>query len=91
MFAGNSTGWMKVAEVDVNNCPSRLRSHALNCVKTCIVNQDTQAATLRYPVHDIQYTAISVRVHAYPIGTLYGFFSLNETKLLGHQRQETTI
>ena len=36
-FGGNSTGWMRVAELDVNNCSPGLRREITNSVNTCVV------------------------------------------------------
>ena len=36
-FGGNSTGWMRVAELDVNNCPPGLRHEITSSVHTCVV------------------------------------------------------
>ena len=36
-FGGNSTGWMKIAELDVNNCLPGPRRQITNTVNTCVV------------------------------------------------------
>ena len=84
-FGGNSTGWMRIAELDIKKCPSGMRTYTVNSVNTCVVVQETQGCTsIRYPVHGIQYTTVSGRAQAYQIGTLDVFFYLT-TKVLGLQ------
>ena len=79
-FGGNSTGWMRVAELDVNNCPPGMTTYTImNSTNTCVVVQDTLGCTtIRYPVHGIQYKTVSGRVQAYQIGTLDGFLSYDQ-------------
>ena len=76
-FGGNSTGWMRVTELDVNNCPPGMTTYTImNSTNTCVVVQCTLGCTtIRYSVHGIQYTTISGRIQAYQIGSLDGFFS----------------
>ncbi len=35
-FGGDSKGWMRVAKLDVNNCPSGLMAHTSGSIKTCV-------------------------------------------------------
>ena len=73
-FGGNSTGWMRVAELDVNNCPSGLRHQITKSVKTCVVKQDNAGCTeINYPVNNIQYTKITGQIRGYQVKSSDGF------------------
>ena len=59
-FGGNSTGWMRVAELDVNNCPPGLRHEITISVNTCVVIEDNPGCTeITYPVFNTQYTQVT--------------------------------
>ena len=69
-FGGTSTGWMRVAELDVNNCPPGLRHQTTNTVKTCVVKQDNAGCTeINYPVNNIRYTKITGQIRGYQVKT----------------------
>ena len=79
-FGGNSTGWMKVAELDVNNCPQGFRNEIVGADNTCVVFEDSAGCTeIHYPVYKIQHTKITGRIQAYQINSLDGFVSHNST------------
>ena len=81
-FGGNSTGWMRVAELDVNNCPPGLRHEITSSVNTCVVIEDNPACTeITYPVFNTQYTQITGQIRGYNIRTLDGFDSWNSNIL----------
>ena len=70
-FGGNSTGWMKVAELDVNNCPQGFRNYIVSADKTYVVSEDSAGCTeIRYPVYKIQHTKLTGRIRAYQIYSL---------------------
>ena len=78
-FGGNSTGWTRVAEVDVNNCPCGLR-HVItnNSVHTCVVKEDNASCTeINYPVYNLSYTQITGQIIGYQVGTSDGFVSVD--------------
>ena len=76
-FGGDSTGWMRVAELDVNNCPPGLRHGITNSVSTCVVIEDNAGCTeITYPVYNIQYTKITGQIRGYQVGSSDGFISL---------------
>ena len=78
-FGGNSTGWMRVAELDVNNCPPGLRPETANSVDTCVVIEDNAGCTeIVYPVYNIKYTNVTGQVRGYQIRTCDGFVSFND-------------
>ena len=79
-FGGNSTGWMRVAELDVNNCPPGMRTETVNTSTTCKVSEDGAGCTeIYYPVYNISYTQVTGRIRAYQLNTLDGFVSLDDS------------
>ena len=73
-FGGASKGWMRVAELDVNNCPPGMRTETVNTSTTCKVSEDGAGCTeIYYPVYNISYTQVTGRVRAYQINTSDGF------------------
>ena len=73
-FGGNSPGWMRVAKLDVNECPPGLMPHMSASRKTCIVIKDDAGCnTIEYSTFKISYTKITGQIRAYQIGTLDGF------------------
>ena len=77
-FGGNSTGWIRVAELDVNNCPSGLRRQITSSVYTCVVTEGTAGCTeINYPVYNLTYTQITGQVRAYQDKSSDGFESHN--------------
>ena len=81
-FGGNSTGWMRVAELDVNNCPPGLRSETTNSVDTCAVVEDNAGCTeIVYPVYNVEYTNITGQIRGYQIKTSDGFVQRNNNIL----------
>ena len=77
-FGGNSTGWMRVAELDVKNCPLGLKRKITSSVNTCVVIEDTAGCTeIAYPVYNVQYTQITGQVRGYQVKSTDGFESHN--------------
>ena len=75
-FGGNSTGWMRVAELDVNNCPPGMRTETLNTSTTYKVSEDGAGCTeIYYPVYNISYMQVTGRIRAYQIDTLDCFIT----------------
>ena len=73
-FGGTSKGWMRVAELDVNNCPPGMRTETFNTSTTCKVSEDGAGCTeIYYPVYNISYTQVTGRIRAYQVDTLDGF------------------
>ena len=73
-FGGNSTGWMRVAELDVNNCPPGLRYEITNSDNTCVVKKYSAGCTeINYPVNNTQYTLITGQIRGYTVRTMDGF------------------
>ena len=77
-FGGNSKGWMRVAELDVNNCPHGLRHEITSSVRTCVVIEDNAGCTeITYPVYNIQYIQVTGQIRGYQVKSLDGFNSHN--------------
>ena len=76
-FGGNSTGWMRVAKLDVYKCPPGLRHELTNSVNTCVVMECNAGCTeIIYPVYNTQYTQIIGQIRGYQIRSSDGFVSV---------------
>ena len=79
-FGGNSTGWMRVAELDVNNCPPGLRHEITNSVNSCVVVEDYAGCTeITYPLYNVTYTQITGQIRGYQIRSSDGFIFSNKS------------
>jgi len=78
-FGGNSTGWMKVAELDVNNCPENSFTKHVNSSNTCVVNGTEYCTIIGYQLKGIQYTKVTGRVRGYINGSVECFQPYNYT------------
>ena len=77
-FGGDSTGWMRVAKLDVNNCPPGLMAHTSGSIKTCVLTKDNAGCTeIVYCTAKISYAKITGQIRGYQIGTLDGFIGIN--------------
>ena len=73
---GNITGgWMRVAMLDVRNCPLELKPKTFNdSIKTCVVRENNPGCTsIFYSSLDIPYSKFCGRIRAYKVGTLDRF------------------
>ena len=77
-FGCNSTGRMRIAELDVNKCPSGMRTGTVNNDTTCEVSAG--CTEILYPTFNIEYTKISGKICAYQILSVDGF------KYIGNKR-----
>ena len=76
-FGGNSTGWMRAAELDVNNCFPGIRREITNSDDTCVVIEDNAGCTeINYPVYNVTYTQIAGQIRGYQIRSSDGFISV---------------
>ena len=73
---GNITGgWMRVAELDLDSCPTGLISQSFNGTRTCIRSEETPNCTsILYSSLNIQYSKICGRIRGYGVGSVDGFF-----------------
>ena len=73
-LGGSTSGWMRIAKLDVNNCPQGFRTTIHNSVNTCISSESSTGCTeIRYSTHNVRYSNMSGAVRALRIGTLDGF------------------
>ena len=80
-FGGNSTGWMRIAELDVNKCPSGMRTGRVNNDTTCEVSEDEAGCTeILYPTFQIEYTKISGKIRAYQLKSVDGFQNIQNLR-----------
>ena len=73
---GNITGgWMRVAMLDVQNCPLELKQKTFNDnITTCVVRENVQGCTsIFYSSLGIPYSKVCGRIRAYKVGTPDGF------------------
>ena len=85
-------GWMRVAKLDVQNCPLELeqkvfkndtiRGFENNSISTCVVQDNNEGCTsVFYSSHDIPYSRVCGNIRAYQVGTLDGFMTTNESNV----------
>ncbi len=74
-FGGDSIGWMRVAKLDVNNCPMGLETQNFSGnITTCVQSTYSgKCSEIIYSVNNIQYSKVTGRVRGYQIGTPDGF------------------
>ncbi len=77
-FGGDSLGWMRIAKLDVNQCPPDLMARTFGRVKACIVTEDNAGCTtLVYSTFKIDYTKITGQIRGYQNRTLDGFKNIS--------------
>ena len=80
IFGGSTSGWMRIAKLDVNNCPQGFNTTIHKSVNTCIRSDSSAGCTeIRYSSHNVRYSNISGAVRAIASGRLYGFRNVNLT------------
>ena len=73
-LGGSTTGWMRIAKLDVNNCPQGFNTTIRNSVNTCIRSESSAGCTeIHYSTHNVRYSNISGAVKALGSGRLEGF------------------
>ena len=73
---GNITGgWMRVAELDLDHCPTGLKSRYFEGIRTCVVNEDAPGCTsVFFSSFSIFYSKVCGQVSGYGVGTIDGIF-----------------
>ena len=67
----NSTERIRVAELDVSNCPQGLRTYYVNFRNTCVVVNDEAGCTeIHYPTNNTNYTHIIGRVQGFQCSSM---------------------
>ena len=87
-LGGSTSGWMRIAKLDVNNCPLGFNTTFNNevNVNTCKRSESSDdCAEIRYSSNNVRYSNISGAVRAIAFGRLTGFrnFNLNSNYLDG--------
>ena len=78
-------GWMRVAELDLDHCPTGLKSQAFNGIKTCIRSEAASGCTsVLFSSFNIPYSKVCGQIRGYAVGTVDGMYGNR------HQRGSTT-
>ena len=83
-------GWMRVAKLDVQNCPLELEQKVFTNdtikefenidISTCVVQDNSEGCTsVFYSSHDIPYSRVCGNIRAYQVGSFDGFMTTNES------------
>ena len=73
-LGGSTSGWMRIAKLDVDNCPQGFNTTIYDSVNTCIRSDSSAGCTeINYSTRNVRYTNISGAVRALSIGSLDGF------------------
>ena len=77
---GNITGgWMRVAELDLYDCPTGLRSELFNGIRTCIRNEVASGCTpILYSSFNIPYSKVCGQIRGYGVGTIDGLYQSSQ-------------
>ena len=77
-FGGSTSGWMRIAKLDVNNCPQGFHRTVHCSVNTCIRSESSTGCTeIHYSTHNVRYSNISGAVRAIELRRLDGFRNVN--------------
>ena len=85
-FGGSTSGWMRIAKLDVNNCPQGFNTAIHDAINTYIRSESSAGCSeIRYSAHNVRYRNISGAVSAIGLRILGGFrnVSLNINYLDG--------
>jgi len=67
-------GWMRLAELNVTNCPVGLKSKKYKDIETCVAEEDDAGCTeWNYSNLNVPYSKVCGRIKAYMVGTPDGF------------------
>ena len=73
-LGGSTSGWMRIAKIDVDNCPQGFNTTIHDSVNTCIRSESISGCTgIIYSTHNVRYSNISGAIRALGIGYLDGF------------------
>ena len=68
-------GWMRVAELDLDHCPTGLMSQLFNGIKTCIRSEAASGCTsVLFSSFNIPYSKVCGQVRGYAVGTVNGMY-----------------
>ena len=81
---GITGGWMRVAALDLNQCPPGLKAKRFGSVTTCVVTKSKGGCTsIYYPVFNMQYSKVCGQIRGYQVGSLDGFKGSSRSKDIG--------
>ena len=67
---------MRVAELDLYNCPTGLRSELFNRTRTCIRNEVAPGCTpVLYSSFNVPYSKVCGQIRGYGVGTIDGLYN----------------
>ena len=73
-LGGSTSGWMRIANLDVSYCPQGFNTTIYDFVNTCIRSDSRAGCTeIRYSTHNVRYSNISGAVRISGIGYLDSF------------------
>ena len=73
-LGGSTSGWMRIAKLDVSNCPQGFKRKTINSVIACIrFESRAGCAEIHYSSYNFKYSNISGAVRAIRVGTMDGF------------------
>ena len=68
-------GWIRVAELDLDHCPTGLMSQLFNGTKTCIRSEAASGCTsVLFSSFNIPYSKVCGQVRGYAVGTVDGMY-----------------
>ncbi len=75
LTCGNiSGGWMRIVQLDPNNCPTGLKTQAFGSTNACVKKSSSRGCTsVDFITFDFKYSRICGKLRGYGLGTLDGF------------------
>ena len=72
---GITGGWMRIAQLDPQHCPTGFTNTSFNGTQTCIPhNQSSGCTSVSFNTSGISYSKVCGRIRGYGIGTVDGFY-----------------
>ena len=72
---GITGGWMRIAQLDPQHCPTGFTNTPFNGTQTCISqNQSSGCTSVSFNISGIPYSKVCGRIRGYGIGTVDGFY-----------------
>ena len=72
---GITGGWMRIAQLDLQHCPTGFTNTSFNGAQTCIPqNQSSGCTSVSFNTSGIPYSKVCGRIRGYGIGTVDGFY-----------------
>ena len=75
LTCGITRGWMRIAQLDPQHCPTGFTNTSFNGTQTCIPqNQSSGCTSVSFNTSGISYSKVCGRIRGYGIGTVDGFY-----------------